>query len=211
MGLCGVFSAGIIHPGAGLRVGMTHGLSLSTAAIVSVLARAAFPTTGASHNARSSFPRGGLASLIALVATCTVLPTMGVVASIAALTTLISWSPQPGTAGGKLAGGALGVALSLAFLTVVSGAGNDVAFFLAAFGLVFAALEWLAVGHPTTATALRQAAAIFAVAATMMPGPSGTLAGPIARMAAVAIGLFAALGIHLAATRLPTARTEVAP
>src|SRR5262245_47897743 len=203
MGLCGVFSEGIIHPGEGLRVGMTHALSLSTAAIVSALARAAFPTTGAPPSARSSFPQGGLASVIALVATCAVLPALGVVASIAALTTLISWPPQPGTAGGKLAGGALGVALSLAFLTVVSGAGNDVAIFLVGFGLVFAALEWLAVRNPTAATALRQAGAMFAVAATIMPGPSGSLAGPIARMAAVTIGLFAALGIHLTAARLP--------
>ncbi len=139
----------------------------------------------------------GLSGRFALVAACATMPSQSVVMSIAAMTTALSLEPGSRGIFFKVAGGGLGVLASIAFLILVSGAGNDLAGFLVALALVLGGLEWLAVAHPDRSAMFRQAGAMFAIASTILPRPEASLAGPGERMLAVFLGLAVAAAISL--------------
>jgi uncharacterized membrane protein YgaE (UPF0421/DUF939 family) len=58
--------------------------------------------------------------------------------------------------------------------------------------------EWLAVSLPNNASLFRQAGALFAVAATILPRPEPFLSASWRRMLAVLLGLAVASLIHVA-------------
>lgn len=69
------------------------------------------------------------------------------------------------------------------------------------------AFEWLASSIPAKAALFRQAAAIFAVAATMLPRPDQFLFASLDRMLAVVLGFAVAVGFFL----IPSGRSNSAP
>lgn len=194
MGLGGMFSAGIVYPGMGLLEGSAHAASLSIAVAVTWLARVICPTRLQEAGTLPSFWLTGLTGVVSLIAACVTVPTEAVVMSIAAIVT--SLSLPVGGIPQKIAGGILGVVVSLGFLTIVSGAGNDFAVFLLAMALVMGGFEWLAVSLAGRAVLFRQAGALFAVAATILPRPEQFLFSSWRRMLAVLLGLTVAVMIH---------------
>jgi hypothetical protein len=96
----------------------------------------------------------------------------------------------------KLVGGGLGVLVSFGFLTVISGAGNDLAVFLVGLAVILGTFDWLAGIRPDRGIIFRQAGALFAVAATILPRPSASLFDSAERQMAVLLGLLVALFIH---------------
>ena len=197
MGIGGMFSAGIVHPQMGLLAGSAHAASLSIAVAVTWFARSVCSTTARDCEAPASYWLTGLTGVVTLITACVTIPAESVVMSIAAMVTSLSLTASGGIPQ-KLAGGVLGVAVSLIFLTIVSGAGNDFAVFLLAMAIVMGGFEWLAVSHPNNASLIRQAGALFAVAATILPRPEQFLFASWRRMLAVLIGLAIASLIHAA-------------
>lgn len=191
MGLGGMFAAGIVHPSVGLAEGAAHAAALTIAVAATFLAGAICPAR--SRAAGRTFPwQVGIAGPAALVTSCATLPSQAVVMSIAAMTTALSLAPNPREIFDKLAGGVLGVGVSAAFLAALSGAGNGLGAFLIGMGLVMGGFEWMASAYPGRSSVFRQAGAMFAVAATMLPRPEASLSEPDERMAAVLLGLAAA-------------------
>lgn len=216
MGLCGMFAAGIVYPAAGLTAGAAHAASLTIAATATLFAAAVCrcpddgdpsPADGCvTRDAEFSPWHVGISATLALIAACAALPGEAVVASVAAAATAVSMPSGTRGISAKLVGGALGTAAAVAFLTIVSGAGNDLAVYLAAMAMAFGGFGWLAVARPAQAAVFRQAGAMFAVAATVLPSPQASLAEPTARAVAVMLGLLIALLVHAApAPRRPTA------
>lgn len=212
MGIGGMFSAGLVYPGAGLLSGMAHGASLSIAATASVLAWSVCMrgTKSAPPAAKSPNPAGiGLSAPASLIVAALTVPAQAVVMTIATITTILALqtSVDCPALGQRSAGAAAGVLVSVAFLAIVSGSGNNLAVFLAAMALVMGALEWLASSIPTKGALFRQAAAIFAVAATMLPRPDQFLFASLDRMLAVVLGFAVAVGFFL----IPSGRSNSAP
>jgi hypothetical protein len=209
MGFCGMFAAGIVYPAAGLATGAAHAASLTIAAASTVLAAAVCPgmedaspppvRAGGLPDVGFSHWQVGISATLALIAACAALPNDAVVASIAAAATAISLPPGARGGAAKVAGSLLGTAAAVGFLTVVTGAGNDLAIFLLPLAALLGGFGWLASVRPAQAAAFRQAGAMFAVVATVLPHPQATFADSIARAAAVMIGLFAALLVRAAA------------
>jgi len=206
MGLCGMFSAGIVEPAPGILVGIAHGLSLATAVVFSRLAQWVLPVSVGPAHLRGPEPRAlqiGVTAPFTLVAACAAFPSMAVVSTIASLATVLTLSPGARDVWEKLCGGALGVAASFAFLTVVSGAGNDLALFLLGLAGALGVFEWIACRCPQRGPLFRQAGALFAVAATILPRPSDSLFASTERQMAVLLGLAVAAALHLAMSRRP--------
>lgn len=197
MGIGGMFSAGIVHPQMGLLAGSAHAASLSIAVAFTWFARGVCPTSSRDGESPPSFWLTGLTGVVTLITACVTIPAESVVMSIAAMVTSLSLTASSGIPQ-KLAGGVLGVVVSLAFLTVVSGAGNDFAVFLLSMAIVMGCFEWLAVSLPNNASLFRQAGALFAVAATILPRPEPFLSASWRRMLAVLLGLAVASLIHVA-------------
>ncbi|TSA30847.1 MAG: hypothetical protein D4R65_12335 [Verrucomicrobiaceae bacterium] len=197
MGIGGMFSAGIVHPQMGLLAGSAHAASLSIAVAATWFARGVCPTSERDCGSLPSYWLTGLTGVLTLVTACVTIPTESVVMSIAAMVTSLALTSSGGIPQ-KLAGGVLGVAVSLVFLTVVSGAGNDFAVFLLAMAIVMGGFEWLAVSLPNNASLFRQGGALFAVAATILPRPEQFLFASWRRMLAVLLGLAVASLIHAA-------------
>ena len=266
MGIGGMFSAGLVHPGSGLLSGMAHAASLSIAAAASVLAwsacmRAPIITisnrgsgvpplgySGKRQDAASTKPpdqpcalgdrhdwgmRGtqpalpaadsldpagespnpaiiGLCAPASLVVAALTVPTEAVVLTIATMTTILALQTTAGSPaiGQRLAGAATGILVSVAFLAIISGSGNNLAVFLAAMAIVMGGFEWLASSLPAKGNLFRQAAAIFAVAATMLPRPDRFLFASVDRMLAVVLGFAVAVAFFLILwqTRFPRLR-----
>jgi len=197
MGIGGMFSAGIVHPRMGLLAGSAHAASLSIAVAATWFACSVCPTSEGDCGPLPSFWLTGLTGVLTLITACVTIPTESVVMSIAAMVTSLSLTSSGGIRQ-KLAGGVLGVVASLIFLTVVSGASNDFAVFLLAMAIVMGGFEWLAVSLPNNASLFRQAGALFAVAATILPRPEQFLFASWRRMLAVLLGLAIASLIHAA-------------
>lgn len=211
MGIGGMFSAGIVHPQMGLLAGLAHAASLSIAVAATWFARGSqnmwHPAKCSEHRqdvcattlceAPASYWLTGLTGLVTLIAACVTIPAESVVMTIAAMVTSLSLTSSGGIPQ-KLAGGILGVIVSLVFLTVISGAGNDFAVFLLAMAIVMGGFEWMAVSLPNRTSLFRQAGALFAVAATILPRPEQFLFASGRRMLAVLLGLAVASLIHSA-------------
>ncbi len=196
MGIGGMFSAGLVYPATGLLSGMAHAASLSIAAAVSALAGAVDrkeSRTAVRSGDRLDPWTVGLSATGSLVLAGLTLPTEGVVMTIATMTTVIGITPRAPALGERFSGAVAGVLVSVAFLAMVSGSGNNLAVFLVALALVMGGIEWLASSFPARAVLFRQGAALFAVAATMLPRPGQELSASIDRMAAVMLGFLAAV------------------
>lgn len=198
MGIGGMFSAGLVYPAAGLLSGMAHAASLSIAAAVSALAGA----VGMKESRAAARSGGlldpwtiGLSATGSLVLAGLTLPTEGVVMTIATMTTVLGITPGAPAFGERFVGAVAGVLVSVAFLIIVSGSGNNLAVFLVAMALVMGGAEWLASRIPPRAVLFRQGAALFAVAATMLPRPEAELSSSMERMAAVILGFLAAVAV----------------
>lgn len=215
MGIGGMFSAGLVHPGTGLLSGMAHAASLSIAATASVLAWAlCMNETKSGPPATSSLNPViiGLSAPASLVVAALTVPTEAVVMTIATMTTILALQTSPASRAipARWAGAATGILVSVAFLAVVSGSGNNLAVFLAAMAVVMGSFEWLACARPANGALFRQAAAIFAVAATMLPRPDQFLFASIDRMLAVVLGFAVAAAFHLVPTsRKPSGQDAV--
>jgi len=199
MGFCGMFAAGIVYPEAGLVIGAAHAVSLGFAVALTFLAQQVFSIAPASaiREAASGWELGASA-VGALVAACAIFPDLAVVATIAALATALTLASGTGSITAKLAGGLLGTLVSYVFLIIVSGAGNDVALFLIGLAAVIGGFEWGAVKRPALSALFRQAGALFAVAATILPRPEASVAAPTERLLAVLLGIAVAAAVHFA-------------
>ncbi len=207
MGICSSFPAGVIHPVPAIHGALDHAGSLSIAVAASWLARTISGEAGAASAPMrpiplSSGPAIGTTVVASVVAASLFLPHEFVVMTVAAVTTSIALE-SPGSPSNILqrAGGAVfGAFLSIGFMILISGSGNNLAIFLAALGLVFAVLEGAAVHLPHWSTPLRQSAAVFAVMATMLPRPDLTVTASDHRLAAIFVGLALAAAVHVATT-----------
>ena len=200
MGVVAAFSAGIVEPRPGVDFAFAHAAALIVAALAASAFAAAFiegsPENGADPPRRAPGDAWlvGIAPVLALVAATALVPPQATVATVAGLATSLGLAGSGSPALGQRAlGGALGMVVTLAFLVVVIGAGNDAGVYLGALALVFGAFEWLAMIRPARAAAFRQAAAMFAVAATILPQPDQNLSAPMARITAVGLGMASAM------------------
>jgi len=209
MGIGGMFSSGIVFPEEGLVSGLAHASSLSIAVIVSTLswnllmrnpAPAAVPP--------SSLPRAsiiGISAACSLVLACLVVPAQTVVMTISTMTTILALETS-GAAPRVLersVGAVLAVLASVAFIIIV-GTGNNFAVFLLALAVAMGAFEWMAVSIPSKAALFRQAAALFAVAAAILPRPESTIQASADRMVAILLGF----AVGAACFRIAGARSE---
>ena len=194
MGIGGMFSSGIVFPDEGLVSGLAHASSLSIAVIVCTLSwNLLMRNPAPAESPPSSSPRAsiiGISAACSLVLACLAVPTQTVVMTIATMTTILALetsaaSPQLLE---RSMGAVLGVLASVAFIILVAGTGNDLGVFLLALALAMGAFEWMAVSTDAKAALYRQAAALFAVAATILPRPEPTLQASADRMLAVLLG-----------------------
>lgn len=209
MGIGGMFSAGLVYPGTGLISGLAHAASLSIAALSSVLAWAVCMRQAAVAVAAEEILSPvviGLAGTASLIVAALTIPAEAVVMSIATMTTILSLQTLPGKPGigARAIGAGVGILVSTAFIVIVSGSGNNLALFLAGMALVTGSFEWLATSRPAKGGLFRQAAALFAVAATMLPRPDQFLFGSLDRMLAVVIGFAVAAAFSLVPSRRAT-------
>jgi len=211
MGIASMVAEGFVFPARDLPFGLAHTASLITASVCSAVVGRVFPFPKIEHKTASHDPAWeiGLAAVASLIIACAVLPTQPTVTVVAALTTALSLGGGFGVVGQKFLGGLLGAAAALAFVIIVSGAGNDVAFYLLGLTVVMAGFEWLAVRYPKNSPALRQAGAIFGVMGTILPQPEQFMWGSMERMCAVlaglSIGCAAAWAVKLAQRKNNTA------
>jgi len=207
MGVCSSFPAGVIHPVPALPSALGHAGSLAIAVAAAWFARAISGEVDTPPGSVRPIPvTSGLAIgttvVGSVVAASLFLPREFVVMTVAAVTTIIALeSPgSPANIPQRAGGGCLGAVLSIGFMILISGAGNNLALFLLSLGLVFALLEGSAVRLSRWSTALRQAGAVFAVMATMLPRPDLTVTASDHRLAAIFVGLAIAATVHLATT-----------
>lgn len=133
----------------------------------------------------------GLSSVFALFCSALFLPHSMVPLIIAAITTAVA---LPAAASSfeqlrlRALGALLGSGVSVVFLILVNGAGNNFAVFLCALIVVFAVGETVANLQPKWALSLRQALAVFAVAAPILPGPVALIESPLLRIIGILFG-----------------------
>lgn len=197
MGIASMVAEGFIFPARDLPFGLAHTASLITASICSAVAGwiFAFPKIEKPSVRQEPAMAIGLAAVLALIVACAALPTQPTVTVVAALTTALSLGAGLGVVGQKFLGGLLGAGSALVFVILVSGAGNDVSFYLLGLAAVMAGFEWMAIRFPKSSAALRQAGAIFAVMGTILPAPQQFLWGSMERMCAVLAGLLIGCGV----------------
>ena len=208
MGICSSFPAGVIYPVPALAAGIEHAGSLTIAIAACWLARSLAGEAAKIPAAARPLPSGsavaiGTTVIFSLIAAGLFLPHELVVITVASAATIIALE-TPGASShipARSAGAAGGIALSVAAIILISGSGNNLAFFLLALGLSMAALDGFAVMFPHAENAFRQAGAVFAVMVTTFPQPDQTLVGSANRAAAVMIGLSVAAAIHTATSR----------
>ncbi|MFZ4775764.1 MAG: hypothetical protein ACOYM3_10390 [Terrimicrobiaceae bacterium] len=202
MGIGGMFSSGIVIPEEGLVSGLAHASSLSIAVIVCTLSwNLLMQNPAPAESSPSSSPRAsiiGISTACSLVLACLTVPAQTVVMTIATMTTILALetsaaSPQLME---RSMGAVLGVLASVAFIILVSGTGNNLAVFLLALALAMGAFEGMAVTTHAKAALFRQAAALFAVAVTMLPRPEPTLQASGDRMLAVLLGFAVAAACY---------------
>ncbi|NDG72916.1 MAG: hypothetical protein EBY32_16775 [Proteobacteria bacterium] len=201
IGIVAMFAESFVFPARDIVFGFAHLFSLITATLAAALVGLAFfrEPMGAKNQ---SPPLGaavviGAAAVSGLIAACTLLPVQLNVTTISSLTTALALTMTGGGVAKKILGGLLGIVVALVFLIPINGSGNDLAVFL--LGL--------------SAVVFRQAAAMFAVAATMLPQPDRFITDSMERMYAGFLGLCigsACFLLHSLATRSPAERMQKA-
>jgi hypothetical protein len=197
MGIASMVAEGFVFPARDLPFGLAHTASLITASVCSAVAGRIFPFPHIEKTSPKHEPALviSFAAVASLIVACAVLPTQPTVMVVAALTTALSLGGGLGVVGQKFLGGLLGAGAALVFVILISSAGNDVSFYLLGLAAAMAGFEWMAVRFPKSAPTLRQAGAIFAVIATILPAPQQFLWGSMERMCAVLAGLLIGCGV----------------
>lgn len=202
MGICASAPAAAIYPQLLMPSALAHGLLLTIAVLASALA---CPPQALSRTTASMSPRSavvtGIAVTLSLIAALLIVPHDVVVMVIATVTTILrlEWPDTPSALREKITGVLIGTVVSVIFIILVAGSGNNLAVFLLALGLAIWGFEAGARREKTWSIALRQAAALFAVAAPMIPAPVQTLAGIESRILAVWGGFAVAVFCYLLA------------
>jgi hypothetical protein len=217
IGIVAMFAESFVFPARDIVFGFAHLFSLITATLAAALVGLAFfrePVAAISQNpSPGSAVLIGAAAVCSLIAACTILPAQLNVTTISSLTTALALTMSGGGVAKKFLGGLLGIVVALVFLVPINGSGNDLAFFLLGLSALIGAFEWFALRLPANAAVFRQAAAMFAVAATILPQPDRFITDSMERMSAVTLGL--CIGsvcflLHGLATRSPTERMQKA-
>jgi len=217
IGIVAMFAESFVFPARDIVFGFAHLFSLITATLAAALVGLAFfrePMVGKSQ----SPPPGsavviGVAAVCGLIAACTLLPLQLNVTTVSSLTTALALTMTGGGVAKKFLGGLLGMLVALVFLIPINGSGNDLAVFLLGLSALIGAFEWFALRLPAHAAVFRQAAAMFAVTATILPQPDRFITDSMERMCAGILGLCigsACFLLHGVATRAPTERVQKA-
>jgi hypothetical protein len=212
-----MFAESFVFPARDIFFGFAHLFSLITATLAAALVGLAFfrePVAAKSPNP----PPGaavviGAAAVCGLIAACTLLPLQLNVTTVSSLTTALALTMTGGGVAKKFLGGLLGIIVALGFLIPITGSGNDLAVFLLGLSALIGGFEWFALRLPAHAAIFRQAAAMFAVAATILPQPDRFITDSMERMCAGILGLCigsACFLLHSLATRSPAERMQKA-
>jgi hypothetical protein len=217
IGIVAMFAESFVFPARDIVFGFAHLFSLITATLAAALVGLAFFRNPVSTKGHSTPPGAavviGGAAVCGLIAACTLLPVQLNVTTVSSLTTALALSMSGGGVAKKFLGGLLGIIVALVFLIPITGSGNDLAVFLLGLSALIGAFEWFALRLPAHAAVFRQAAAMFAVAATIMPQPDRFITDSMERMCAGILGLCigsACFLLHGLATRSHAERMQKA-
>lgn len=217
MGLVATLGSGLIYPEGAITAGLAHAGSLVLALLAAAFARAVFggdaegPTGSAGNVAHSAaVPRttfgliSGLSVMTGFGTAALFLPGLVVPLSISVVATCcaLGTAPDSRVVRQKIGGAVLGGVIATVFVIVIGGAGNDLAVFVGGLMLVLGTLEAIARRSTLGAAWYRQAAAVFAVGATMLPAPLAHFSGALLRVGSVWVGFALALCLGLALLRL---------
>jgi hypothetical protein len=217
IGIVAMFAESFVFPARDIFFGFAHLFSLITATLAAALVGLAFFREPVATKSQSP-PRGaavviGAAAVCGLIAACTLLPLQLNVTTVSSLTTALALTMTGGGVAKKFVGGLLGIVVALVFLIPITGSVNDLAVFLLGLSALIGGFEWFALRLPAHAAVFRQAAAMFAVAATILPQPDRFITDSMERMCAGALGLCvgsACFLLHSLATRSPAERMQKA-
>ena len=217
IGIVAMFAESFVFPARNIVFGFAHLFSLITATLAVALVGLAFfrePIAAKSQSLSSGAAVViGAAAVCGLIAACTLLPVQLNVTTISSLTTALALTMTGGGVAKKFLGGLLGIVVALVFLIPINGSGNDLAVFLLGLSVLIGAFEWFALRLPANAVVYRQAAAMFAVTATILPQPDRFITDSMERMCAGILGLCigsACFLLHGVATRAPAERMQKA-
>jgi len=193
IGIVAMFAESFVFPARNIVFGFAHLFSLITATLAVALVGLAFFREPIAAKSQSLSPGAavviGAAAVCGLIAACTLLPVQLSVITISSLTTALALAMTGGGVAKKFLGGLLGIVVALVFLIPINGSGNDLAVFLLGLSALIGAFEWFALRLPANAVVFRQAAAMFAVTATMLPQPDRFITDSMERMCAGILGL----------------------
>ena len=202
MGAASMFAESFVFPERDLGFGFAHLASLVLAML------AVFPVSfyflgwkrsgGTGEWDGSDAGQIGATAVLAVLFACVFLQSQLTVTTVAAVVTALAMLGNTGGIGGRFAGGIAGILVSLAFLIVFSGSGNDVGVYLVGLAVLAGCFEWGAVRFPSAAAGLRQGAAMFVVGSTIFPRPELYLVHSMERAAAIFLGLAAGCAVALA-------------
>lgn len=208
IGIVAMFAESFVFPARDIVFGFAHLFSLITATLAAALVSLLFfrePVPVKSQSPQPGAPLViGAAATCGLLAACTLLPVKLNVTTVSSLATAMALTLTGGGAAKKFLGGLVGIVAALVFLIPINSSGNDLAVFLLGLSAFIGAFEWFAVRWPSQAAVFRQAAAIFAVTATILPQPDRFITDSMERMCAGALGLCigsACFLLHRFATR----------
>ncbi|MFM8717829.1 MAG: hypothetical protein ACKOF3_13750 [Spartobacteria bacterium] len=217
VGIVAMFAESFVFPARDIFFGFAHLFSLITATLATALVSLAFFKNPVATKSHSNPPGAalviGASALGGLIAACTLLPVQLNVTTVSSLTTALTLTMAGGGVEKKFLGGLLGIVVALVFLIPVSGSGNDLAVFLLGLSVLIGAFEWFALRLPAHAAIFRQAAAMFAVTATILPQPDRFITDSMERMCAGTLGLCigsACFLLHRLATRFPAGGVQKA-
>jgi hypothetical protein len=212
MGIVAMFAESFVFPARDMVFGFAHLFSLVVVTIVTALAGPFFFRALPAVKSHPPLPAApaviGASVVLGLLAACVFLPVQLNVTTVSSFTTALALISTGGGVAQKFLGGLLGVLAALVFLIPVNGSVNDLAFFLLGLSSVIGLFEWLAATRPGRAVALRQAAATFAVVATVLPRPDRFLTDSIERMCAGVLGLCIGSACFLIYRHFSPFRTE---
>jgi hypothetical protein len=217
IGIVAMFAESFVFPALDIVFGFAHLFSLITATLAAALVGLAFFREPVAAKSQSPPPGAavviGAAAVCGIIAACTLLPLQLNVTTVSSLTTALALTMTGGGVVKKFLGGLLGIIVALGFLIPITGSGNDLAVFLLGLSALIGAFEWFALRLPAHAAVFRQAAAMFAVTATILPQPDRLITDSMERMCAGTLGLCigsACFLLHGLATRSPAERMQKA-
>jgi hypothetical protein len=217
IGIVAMFAESFVFPAHDIVFGFAHLFSLITATLSAALVGLAFFREPVAAKSQGPPPGAavviGAAAVCGLIAACTLLPLQLNVTTVSSLTTALALTMTGGGVAKKFLGGLFGIVVALVFLIPITGSGNDLAVFLLGLSALIGGFEWFALRLPAHAAVFRQAAAMFAVTATILPQPDRFITDSMERMCAGILGLCigsACFLLHGLATRSTAERMQKA-